>query len=60
MSVTCSAQNAEQVELTISGDQIVESVVTFVNSEIVLPSSDAIEIAAVTRSQSKHKSEVDD
>ena len=60
MSVTFSEQNVKQVELATSGDQIVESVITFVNSEIVLPSSDPIEIAAVTRSQSKHKSEVDD
>ena len=34
--------------------------VTFVNSEIVVPSSDPNENAAVTRSLSKHKSEVDD
>ena len=33
--------------LATSGDQIVESVVTFVNSEIEVPSSDPIEIAAV-------------
>ena len=52
MSMTCSGQNVEQVELATSGDQIVESVVTLVNSEVVLPSSDPIEIAAVTRSQS--------
>ena len=43
-----------------SGDQIVETVVTFVNSEIEVPSSDPIEIAAVARSQSKQKSDVDD
>ena len=60
MSMTCSEQNVEQVELATSGDQIVESVVTFVNSEIVVPSSYLIKIAEVTRSQSKHKSEVDD
>ena len=60
MSVTCSEQNVEQVELARSGDQIVESVVTFVNSEIVVPSNDPIEIVAVTRSQSKQESDVDD
>ena len=43
-----------------SSDQIVESGVTLVNSETVVPSSDPIEIGAVTRSHSKHKSEVDD
>ena len=43
-----------------SSDQIVESGVTLVDSYIVVPSSDPIEIAAVTRSQSKHKSEVGD
>ena len=54
MSVmTCSEQNLEQVELAPSGGQIVESLVKFVNLEIVMPSSDPIEIAAVTRSQSK-------
>ena len=42
MSVTCSEQNVEQVELATSGDQIVESGVTLVNSEIVMPSSDPI------------------
>ena len=40
MSVTCSEQNVEQVELETSGDQIVESEVTLVNSEMVMPSSD--------------------
>ena len=60
MSVTCSEQNVEQVEQATSGDQIVEYVVTFVNSEIVVPSSDPIEIAAVTSSQSKQESDVDD
>ena len=43
-----------------SSDQIVESGITLVNSETVVPSSDPIEIGAVTMSQSKHKSEVDD
>ena len=32
-----------------------ESWLTLADSEIVVPSSDAIEIAAVTRSQSKHR-----
>ena len=41
------------------GDQIVESGATLVNSEIMIPSSDPIEIAVVTRSQSKQKSDVD-
>ena len=59
-SVTGSEQNVEQVELATSGDQIVESVVTLVNSEIVMPSSDQIDIAAVTRSQSKQESDVHD
>ena len=49
MSVTFSKQKVEQAELVTSSDQIVESVVTFVNSEIVLPSGDPIEIGAVTR-----------
>ena len=53
ISVTCSERNVEQVELTTSGDQIVESVVKLVNSEIVVPSSDLIEIAAITRPQCK-------
>ena len=39
---------------------MVEYGATLVNSEIVMPSSDPIENGAVTRSQSKHKSEVDD
>ena len=60
MSVTCSEQNVEQVELATSADQTVESVVTFVNSDIVVPSTDPIEIAAVTRSQFKQESDVDD
>ena len=60
MLVTFSEQKVEQAELVTSSDQIVGSVVTFANSEIALPSSDPIEIVAVTRSQSKHKSEVDD
>ena len=51
---------SEQAERVPSSDQIVESGVTVVNSETAVPSSDPIEIAAVTRSQSKHKSEVDD
>ena len=52
MSVTCSEQNIEQVELATSGDQIVESGETLVNSLMVMPCSDPIEIAAVTRSVS--------
>ena len=60
MLVTCSERNIQQDELATPGDQIVESLVTFVNSEIVVPSNNPTEIAAVTRSQSKHKSEVDD
>ena len=51
---------SEQAERVTSSDQIVESGVTVVNSETVVPSTDPIEIAAVTRSQSKHKSEVGD
>ena len=47
-------------ELATSGDQFVESGVTLVNSEIEMPSSDPIEIAAVTRSQSKQESDADD
>ena len=43
-----------------SSDQIVEFGLTLDDSEIVVPSSDAIEIAAVTRSQSKHTSEIND
>ena len=43
-----------------SSDQIVESEITFVDSEIVVPSSGLIEIGAVTRSQSQHKSVVGD
>ena len=43
-----------------SSDQIIESGATLVNSEIVVPSSDPIEIAAVTRSQSKQEPDVDD
>ena len=57
MSVTCSEQNVEKGELATSGDQIAESVVTFVNSEIVMPSSDP---TAVVRSQYKQESDVDD
>ena len=60
MSVRCSHQNVEQGELATSGDETVASVVKLVNSEIVVPSNDQIEIAAVTRSQSKQKSDVDD
>ena len=60
MSATCSEQNVEQSELATSGDQIVESVVKLVNSEMAMPSSDAIEIAAVTTSQFKQESDVDD
>ena len=51
--MTCSEQNVEQVELVTSGDQIVESGVTLVDSEMVMPSCDPIEIAAVSRSQSR-------
>ena len=40
MSVTCSEQNVDQVELATSGGQIVESGVTLVNSEIGVPSCD--------------------
>ena len=58
MSVTYSEPNVEQVEIATSGDQIVEFVVTLVDSEMVTPSSDPIEIAAVTRSQSKQESDV--
>ena len=60
ISVACSQQNVEQFELATSGDQIVESGVTFVNSESVVPSTDPIEIVAVTRSHSKQESDVDD
>ena len=60
MSVTFSGQKVEQAELVTSSDQIVESGETLVNSETVVPSNDPIEICAVTMSQSKHKSEVDD
>ena len=60
MSVTCSEQNVEQVEIATSGVHIVESGVKLVDSEMVMTSSDQIEIAAVTRSQSKQESDVDD
>ena len=60
MSLPCSEQNVEQVEQATSGDLIVESGVTLVNSEMVMQSSDPIKIAAVTRSQSKQESDVDD
>ena len=60
MSVTCSERNVEQVELTTSGDQIVESGVKLVNSEIVMTSCDLSEIAAVTRSQFKQESAVNE
>ena len=60
MSVTCSEQNVEKLELATSGDQIVESGVKLVNSEIVMTYRDPIEISAVSRSQSKHESDVDD
>ena len=43
-----------------SSDQIVEFGLALADSEIVVPSSDPIEIAAVTRSQSKHISEIND
>ena len=49
-----------KVKLTTSGDQIFESGVTLVNSQMVMPSSDPNEIAAVTRSQSKQESDVGD
>ena len=51
---------SEQAESVTSSNQIIESRVTVVNSETVVPSSDPIKISAVTRSQSKHKSEVGD
>ena len=60
MSVTCTEQYVGRGELATSDDQIVETEVKLVNSEIVVPSSDPIEIAAVTRSQSKQESEVND
>ena len=60
MSVTCCEQKVEQAELVTCSDQIVESGVTLVNSKIVVPSSGPIEIGAVTRSQSKRESDVDD
>ena len=60
MSVTCSEPNVEQVELATSGDQIVESEVKLVNSEIVMQFGDLLEIATATRSQSKQESEIDD
>ena len=60
MSVRCSEQNVEQVEIATSGVHIVEPGVTLVDSEMVMTSSDQIEIAAVTRSQFKQKSDVDD
>ena len=47
MSETFSEQKVGQAELVTSSDQILESVVTLVNSEIVVPSSDTIEIAVV-------------
>ena len=37
LSVTCSEQKIEQAELVTSSDQIVESGVTLVNSQIVVP-----------------------
>ena len=60
MSVTSSEQNVEQVELATSGDQIVESDVTLVDSEMVTLSSDLIEIAVITRSQSKMERDIGD
>ena len=43
-----------------SSNQIVESGLTLADSDIVVPSSHGIEIAAVTRSQCKHTSEIND
>ena len=60
ISVTRSEQNIEQVEMATLGDQIVESEVKLVNSEIVMSSGDLIETAAVTRPQSKQEFDVDD
>ena len=48
------------VELVISGDQMAETGVTVVECKMVAPSSDPIEIDAVTRLQSKQKSDVGD
>ena len=59
---TSSESIGNQISETVvpSSNQIVESGVTLVDSEIVVLSSDPIEIAAVTRSQSKYKYEGDD
>ena len=53
-------QVSECVELVTSGDQMAETGVTVVEYEMMAPSSDLIEIAAVTRSHSKQESDVDD
>ena len=55
-----SSESIENQMSLSSGDQMVKSGVTIVNSEIVVPSSDPIDIGAVTESQSNHQSEVDD
>ena len=51
-------QAVEPVEPATSGDRIVESGVTLVDSEMVTRSSDLIEIAVITRSQSKKESDL--
>ena len=50
---TRSEQVVECVQLVTSGDQMAETGVTVVESEMVAPSSDTIETAEVTRSQAK-------
>ena len=52
MLATPSEQAVAHVELAKFGDQIVETGVTVFESEMVTPSSDLNEIAAVTRSKS--------
>ena len=60
MSVMCCEQEVEQAEQVRCSNEIVESEVTLVNSKIVVPSSGPIETGAVTRSQSKLESDIDD
>ena len=50
----------DSVELETSSEQIVGSGKMLVESEIVMPYSDLIEITAVTRTQSKQKSDNND
>ena len=46
--VTPSEQTVDSIELATFGDQMVKTGVTVFESEIAMPSSDLIEIAAVS------------